>query len=424
MAFSFTSLQFYLLLVPVTILFLLSRKFFNARLRELTLLSLNLIFLLILVGQLSSWLAIVAISSTAYLYALCVNRVASRKAKNTAFAAYVLFLLLLLVSSKYRFINHSYLSWLSDGLSGLLRIDRPLGLIGLSYLIFKQIHFARDFKDEAFKLPSFVRMLNFLLFFPCYLSGPLDRFQRFSAELNALSSTRSEDTVLAISRIGLGLFKKVVIVAILSPLSIQSVSAGLYHTYPMWKLAAKLYAYTFLLYFDFSGYTDIAVGVARLLGIRVPENFNAPFHALSIQDYWNRWHISLSQWIRDYIYYPLYRLLSEHLSSLNSTLLGAVSLFLSFLLCGLWHGEGWNFAIWGGLHGMALAIYLIYRELMKHVFEKKYALVRVKTWYRTMSWALTFNYIVITNLFFALEFKDARQLLVVILRSALDWQVS
>jgi len=151
-------------------------------------------------------------------------------------------------------------------------------------------------------------------------------------------------------------------------------------------------SYTFQLYFDFSGYTDMAIGIALLFNIKLPINFNSPYKATSIQDFWRRWHMTLSRFLKDYVYIPL----GGNRKGENRTYL---NLFATFLLGGIWHGAGWTFVLWGALHGIALMIHRLWQKLgfKMHTF---------------LAWFITFNFLNITWVFFrAKEFDDALKVL-------------
>lgn len=219
----------------------------------------------------------------------------------------------------------------------------PLGvftLVGVSFFSFKTIHFLIDTYTGEIKKTRLMDFLNYLLFFPQFLSGPIQRFQSFVKEY---SKSESGNFFSGIERIGIGIFKKTVIADRLgqyvNPVfnDIQSFSG--------FQLVLAIYFYAFQIYFDFSGYTDIAVGVAKLLGINIPENFKRPYAMKSIREFWKRWHISLSMWFRDYVYIPL-----------GGNRKGKVRSYLNILfvfgVTGLWHGANTTFIIWGLLHGL------------------------------------------------------------------------
>lgn len=201
----------------------------------------------------------------------------------------------------------------------------------------KRIHFAgvRDF-------------FAYVTFFPQLIAGPIVRFDEFIPQIPNLSRRLSEHPVLpGLKRVVVGVTKKVLIADWLATL-VDPVFESPGQFSSVANLVA-VYAYAFQIYFDFSGYCDIAVGVASLLGIRLPENFQQPYLSKGITEFWHRWHITLSRWLRDYVYIPL----GGNRSSAARTY---ANLMITMLLGGLWHGASWNFVLWGAVHGAALAL--------------------------------------------------------------------
>jgi D-alanyl-lipoteichoic acid acyltransferase DltB (MBOAT superfamily) len=188
----------------------------------------------------------------------------------------------------------------------------------------------------------------------------------------------------------MGLFKKVVIADTFA----KWATAGFDHTQTLNLIEAwaTSLSYTFQLYFDFSGYTDMAIGAALLFNIKLPINFNSPYQALNIQDFWRRWHITLSRFLRDYVYIPL----GGNKKGMSRTY---TNLLITFLLGGIWHGAGWTFIFWGALHGIALIIHKFYQTFNIHLP-------------KVVAWFITFNFINISWVFFrAIEYKDAIHIL-------------
>jgi alginate O-acetyltransferase complex protein AlgI len=228
---------------------------------------------------------------------------------------------------------------------GSLGIVLPLGI---SFFTFQQMSMLWDvYRDEPEELPRFGQTALYISFFPQLIAGPIVRYHDIIDQIR----NRSEKLDLFVSGIRkfiIGLFKKMVIAntcaAIADSIFIQDVemiSIGM-----TWLAAV---AYAFQIYFDFSGYSDMAIGLGRMFGFRILENFNFPYIARSIQDFWRRWHISLSTWFRDYLYIPLG-------GNRGGRLRTYVNLFIVFFLTGLWHGATWSFVFWGLFHGLFLVI--------------------------------------------------------------------
>ena len=185
-------------------------------------------------------------------------------------------------------------------------------------------------------------------FFPQLVAGPIVRATDMADQIAAPPDPRRIPTIEAFWLIGGGLFKKVVVSSYLSTQIVDPVFA-VPSQHSRWEVLFAIYAYAVQIFADFSGYTDIAIGCALLLGFRFPQNFDSPYRASSIQDFWRRWHITLSSWLRDYLYIPLG-------GNRRGTLFTYRNLALTMVLGGLWHGAAWNFVIWGAIHGGVLAI--------------------------------------------------------------------
>ena len=226
--------------------------------------------------------------------------------------------------------------------------------LGFSYIAFRLIHVLRDKQTGRLPELSLPEFATYVVFFPALAAGPIDRAERFVKDLQKEFFLRQDDLLQAGQRIVIGLFKKFVIADVLAlialndALAVQVNSSGW-----MW---IHLYAYAFQIYFDFSGYTDIAIGIARLVGVRLPENFLAPYTKPNLTQFWSSWHITLTQWIRSYFFNPFNRWIRGYKSLPAWTMLLAGQL-ATMLLIGLWHGMTWNFVIWGLWHGIGLFVH-------------------------------------------------------------------
>jgi D-alanyl-lipoteichoic acid acyltransferase DltB (MBOAT superfamily) len=223
--------------------------------------------------------------------------------------------------------------------------------LAISFFTFTQIAFLVDVSRGQVRETSVVRYVFFVVFFPHLIAGPIVRLQEIQGQLrNCLPRHLTFDEFRAgTTLILIGLAKKVLIADTLAPASdvlFSGAFAGAVSAPMAWVGALCFYLQ---IYFDFSGYTDIALGLARLFVIRFPENFDYPYSAASIIDFWRRWHITLSRFLRDYVYIPLG-------GSRHGEARRYASLIVTMLLGGLWHGAGWTFVAWGGLHGVGLAV--------------------------------------------------------------------
>ncbi len=221
--------------------------------------------------------------------------------------------------------------------------------IGISFHTFQSISYLVDVYRG--RLPATRRLFDYALyltFFPQLLAGPIVRAWLFLGELAAWRPPSPHDVTYGLTRAGFGLFKKMAIADQFA--AVANGYFGSIAAHPGAPAAwSALFAFSLQIYFDFSGYSDIAIGCARILGFVFPENFNMPYLATSITDFWHRWHVTLSTWLRDYLYIPL----GGNRYGVPATLR---NLMLTMLLGGLWHGAAWTFVAWGGLHGIFLSI--------------------------------------------------------------------
>jgi D-alanyl-lipoteichoic acid acyltransferase DltB (MBOAT superfamily) len=220
--------------------------------------------------------------------------------------------------------------------------------VGISFYVFQAISYVMDVDRRDIpprRNPADVFL--FISFFPQLVAGPIVRAAHFLPQIDAPTRPDSAARALAVVLILTGLFKKMVIANYLSVLIVDP-GFGLPDGQNALGALAAMLGYAVQIYCDFSGYSDIAIGIALLLGYRFQRNFNQPYRALSIRDFWQRWHISLSTWIRDYLYFPLG-------GNRKGPVRGLINVVLTMTLAGLWHGAGWNFLLWGFLHGAFLA---------------------------------------------------------------------
>jgi len=225
----------------------------------------------------------------------------------------------------------------------------PIRIIGISYMVFRCISYLMEV--EFIAKPSFLRFCIYVLFFPGLLAGPIERYRTFEAQL-AAPVFDPETVVPALHRIANGMIKKFVIADNLSVFGIFSFGDAADMSTPMLWIGAL--SQLGLIYLDFSGYCDIVIGVASLMGFRLIENFNKPFSSTSIQEFWNRWHISLSTLVRDYIFTPTNMVIIKQAPRNIQFSLITLVYFFSMILIGLWHGMTWGFVAFGTIHGGAL----------------------------------------------------------------------
>lgn len=237
-----------------------------------------------------------------------------------------------------------------------LPIPDPLLPLGISFFVFHAISLMMDAYRS--RLRERVRILDALLyvaFFPQLIAGPILRASDFLPQLKTARDPSAIRLNRALLLIVAGLFKKVVVSNILATRLVEQVFAAP-QTFGGADVLLAIYGYAAQIYCDFSGYTDIAIGCAMLLGYRFPRNFNAPYTAASPQELWRRWHISLSSWLRDYLYIPLG-------GSRGPGWRTSINLMITMLLGGLWHGAAWTFVLWGALHGFYLIVHRLWSSI-------------------------------------------------------------
>ncbi len=260
--------------------------------------------------------------------------------------------------------------------------------VGISFFTFQAMSYVIDIGRGEFEPMRPLDFGVFLAFFPQLVAGPIVRPSEFAPQLVRRPDPRHVRMPEAFRLIFRGLFKKVVISSFLAVELVDPVFANPGEFSALENLFA-VYSYAIQIYADFSGYTDIAIGCALLLGFRFPQNFDQPYRALSIQDFWRRWHMTLSRWLRDYLYIPLG-------GNRGTPAFVYRNLFLTMLLGGLWHGAAWTFVVWGALHGG----YLVVERVVKANWEPRgfpAPLVAAAQWF------LTFHLVCLAWIFFRAE---------------------
>ena len=280
-----------------------------------------------------------------------------------------------------------------------------LAFIGISYMSFKTIQIMLEISDGLIKEKTSVKdYLQFLLFFPTVSSGPIDRSRRFLKEINEVMP-RKDYLELAgdgIYRIVLGLLYKVV----LSTYVYQMLLA-LSNTGTVVYSLKYMYLYTFYLFFDFAGYSLMAVGSSNILGIQTPMNFNKPFLSVDIKDFWTRWHITLSTWLRDFVFSRVLMQVIRKKWFKNRLHNAAYAYMVNMLVMGFWHGISVSYIAYGFYHGVLMSGFEIYQK--KSTFYKKH---KNKTWYKLMSWFVTMNLVMVGFFIFSGEpYKIIRTIL-------------
>ena len=271
-----------------------------------------------------------------------------------------------------------------------------LAFIGISYMSFKTIQIMLEISDGLIKEKISVKdYLQFLLFFPTVSSGPIDRSRRFLKEINEVMP-RKDYLELAgdgIYRIVLGLLYKVVLSTY-----VYQILLALSNTGTVVYSIKYMYLYTLYLFFDFAGYSLMAVGSSNVLGIQTPMNFNKPFLSIDIKDFWTRWHITLSTWLRDFVFSRVLMQVIRKKWFKNRLHNAAYAYMVNMLVMGFWHGISVSYIAYGFYHGILMSGFEIYQK--KSTFYKKH---KNKTWYKLISWFVTMNLVMVGFFIFSGE---------------------
>ena len=271
-----------------------------------------------------------------------------------------------------------------------------LAFIGISYMSFKTIQIMLEISDDLIKEKITVKdYLQFLLFFPTVSAGPIDRSRRFLKEINEVMP-RKEYLELAgdgVYRIVLGLLYKIVLSTY-----VYQILLALNNTDIVVYSIKYMYLYTLYLFFDFAGYSLMAVGSSNILGIQTPMNFNKPFLSVDIKDFWTRWHITLSTWLRDFVFSRVLMQVIRKKWFKNRLHNATYAYMVNMLVMGFWHGLSVSYIVYGFYHGVLMAGFEVYQK--KSNFYKKN---KNKNWYKLLSWFVTMNLVMIGFFIFSGE---------------------
>lgn len=285
----------------------------------------------------------------------------NKSSRKLFFTASIVLNIALLAYFKYANFFIDNFNFISVTLTGKgLSVGHVLLPVGISFLTFHKISFLYDVYRRECELPSkFSQYLLFIMLFPHLIAGPIVRFEEILPQIqNRIHCTNLTNAYYGLLQFIIGLSKKVIIANTLGE-HVASELGGEVSVMDFTQSWVVMIAYAFQLYFDFSGYSDMAIGLARMMGFQFPENFRFPYTSKSITEFWKRWHITLGSWMRDYLYIPL----GGNQSGLYRTY---SNLLLVFFLSGLWHGASWNFVIWGLFHGAFLVLERIFLSKQLH----------------------------------------------------------
>jgi alginate O-acetyltransferase complex protein AlgI len=312
------------------------------------------------------------------------------------------------------FSNRRSVAWLAGAaVCGLLAFFKIPGYaqwimpLGFSYLSFELLHVIVERRRGRIASLTFPDLLAYALFLPCRIAGPIRRFPDFTAAVGRAEAS-AENVYAGALRILIGLAKKLVIADTLALTCAELVQGPVASRQHAWTIVL---AYTFRIYFDFSAYSDLAIGFSRLLGITVPENFSYPYLAVNIREFWNRWHITLSHWVRDYIFVPSGRTLFGTFLRPWPAVIATVSYLVTFLAVGAWHGVTGAFLVWGAYHGLLLSAHHVIRtKIPPSISDSAGYRSRLAS---AVSVAVTFVFVAVGWVPFMTDLATARRLLIV-----------
>jgi alginate O-acetyltransferase complex protein AlgI len=354
----FNSLAYCFFLPAVFLLVSLSR----GRLHWLVLLVSSLLFYAALGVPYLLW-ALVVVTGVSYAGGIAIGRARSAGGKRALLVAGILANLSVLLLLKYLPFTGEILKAFHPLMPAALPDSAPSVVVsvGVSYYVFQAISYLADIYLEVETAERHLGYFAlYMAFFPKLLQGPIERCGALLPQLREPLHLDYENVRAGLVLFAWGLWKKLVIADRLAP--VVDAAYGDVHGYSGISLLFATYCYAIQIYCDFSGYTDMARGTALLFNVKLTENFNAPYAATSIADFWRRWHISFSRWILDYIFKPLQMLWRSHATA------GTVAaLLVTFVISGIWHGASWGFVVWGGLHGFYMGCSVLYKPYKKKI---------------------------------------------------------
>lgn len=442
----FTQLDFWLFFILVMVVFSAIHKHFLVRSIFLTVISLFFYFK-------TSGLFVLLLGLTLvvnYLFGSLVGKTDKDRSKKWLIAGSVIFNLLLLGYFKYAYfftdsfnqlfqtkyeIVNQFALWGNGFFGEGTFVDKILIPVGVSFFTFHNISYVVDIYRKEIKVSSFFDFTFYVTYFPHLVAGPIVRARDFIPQINQPFTLNKQDFSWSLVQITKGLFKKIVLADYIAVHFIDKI-ADSPEAYPGFVSVLAMWAYSLQIYGDFSGYTDIAIGISRLMGFTLLENFNSPYKAVSVADFWRRWHKSLGSWLRDYLYIPLggnrsgglgtyiastiifvflifitqwYELIYVYLGlmilyflcwhllpKVKNYLNRDLNLLITMVVGGLWHGASENFVIWGSMNGLALIFFQYWRKISPYENSTAWGI-------RAWRIFLTFNFITFTRIWFRLD---------------------
>ena len=383
----FTDYQLFFEILLFTLLFAGCRCLFRKEwLNHLLLLGGNILILTHIVSPRSLFLLSI-IAVVAYGAGLLLQ-----KRRSGALLAGTLTLLLIIFAVR----NYPLVQlWLGDWWTNTLgKHFLSVEKVGLSYILFRIIHWLVESYRGTLRTRNVLTYVNYLFFFPTFMAGPIDTLNNFYYWMSHTHVRLHARRMLAgVGRIFYGAVKTLLIVPLIKPYAVDYQT--LLPTLGPWgAVCSAALLYSLYIYIDFSGYCDIAIGMGSMLGVRVPENFNRPYISANISEFWKRWHITFSTFLRIYVFKPVIALLNRTPLQKSRMVVSVLAYMVTFLVCGLWHGSTLNFVLWGLWHGLGLSVYKLFtynRSPKTPTLERKVSSTPLTFLFVTVGWVF-FNY--------------------------------
>ncbi len=359
----------------------------NVLIRNLVILASNVLILLFFVKE-HTIIVLAVFSIVVYGVGIALQKQASVFKLGLALA----FVISLFIIRNYTLVQEIFIeSFLSFLNVPILSVQK----IGLSYMLFRYIHWLVESNKGTIHKPDFLSFVNYILFFPSVLAGPIDTFNNFRFWVgNSRFQYQKSLFFAGITRIFLGAFKTIGLVPLI--IAYATDYKLLLADFPhIAAVSLSLLAYSTYIFLDFSGYSDIAIGTAYMLGIKTPENFNSPYASQNLAEFWRRWHITFSLFLRMYVFKPSIRLYNRILGTKHKLPITVLCYLSTFVVCGLWHGSSLNFVYWGLWHGVGLALNKVWTTYISPNFSFQNSPV-----YQALSICITFLYVSFGWVFF------------------------
>lgn len=326
------------------------------------------------------------------LLVFVLGKLLQRKRSTWALGTGLLFVIVLFCIRNYPFVQEilesSYLSFINEPVLSVQKL-------GISYILFRYVHWLVESHRRTIARSDILTFLNYIFFFPNYLAGPIDTYRNFDYWIGNTRFRYHRSLFFAgVSRIFIGALKTLIIVPAVIDYALDY-SILIPEFSPFTALMISLLAYSAYIYFDFSGYSDIAIGTAYLIGIRTPENFNNPYFSGNLSVFWKRWHITFSNFLFAYVFKPSLALLNRLFPRFPRISVTISGYMITFFVCGLWHGETINFVYWGLWHGAGLSIGKAWQLLVPLPYRVKSNIA-----YKACSILLTFGFVTFGWMFF------------------------